>query len=1136
MTNYKIARVTANIDDQNVNIGDIKSVFYSKDKNTASIIIRITKNGIPFDLTSTTMKPILNLFCADGSIFTKVPVEVTDGFNGEITYNISEEVIIHVGRVRAKLFLETEDGTESVHVSNFDFEIRDSGIDKIIEKIVDIAILDDKIISVIEANPDRFKGEAFTFEDFTSEQLELLKVKGDEGYSAYEVWLQQGNTGTVNDYLNAIKGVKGDTGKSAYESAVANGFVGTEQEWIASLKGKDAVITDGSIKPEKTTFFEKTRNLFDGVYHKYYLGGTTGTSGYLFKGDDKRRTAIIPVVQGKTYYVKVHDPSLSNNYRIGLNEVIPTVYEPSTNGAKITNFLIYNDIQKEGAFTSTLTGYAFINVSNNASEPRLQVEEGTAATTYIPSRIISKEFIPEPDMTLAKAADTKASSALTLANTADTKASSALTLANTADTKAERAINNFDSIFDPSINLFNGTYHPYYIGGAQGSTGYLFNNDPSRRTAIVKVSKDKTYYVKVHDPSLSDAYRIAVHTSIPTTFDPSTGGAALTKFLIYNDIQKEGAFTSPIDGYAFINVSSGNKEPRLQVEEGTAPTAYTTARTISQSVLPKSNASSLDSIMVDSERNLFDGNFYPWIVGGTLGQTAVLMNTNPDANTVVFPIKTNEYYTIKIHEPLKADRFTLGIGTAMPNFSTGNTQSIKELLVFNGSLKQYTFQATIDGLAFLYVSSTNQKPKVQVEKGKMATTFVGYKSIRTDLIAQGVTELIDTEPMPMFPQAVNMTMTPTESPGIAGPRFIDYFDDKMWGYTAGLGAISYSVDNGKTWTEHNRTWKHTEYGWMSRLMPTSDGEVLAMTATDLRKSIGWGTPNITWSENKVAKHANGTLFQFSFDGDGKKFILCEYGASVPNWVDSRFVWISTDSGNTFNVVWDSLVQHGETINSETHLHGVAYDRWGDRFYFAEGHGRRGGIYVSTDDGATWLQPEGYRDGVLASLGIAGHQYPEEDTNGCTVIVATPAGLVMGSDNANNGMFGVPRKENVMEEVVQRTYAAKDYHAGLNMFAIRGWYDELSGSVLISFRSEFDDVPPIICAGTPTKATMIYEYPNLPVRGGQDLFGCIAKTSPDKLVVYAQIQGLPYTAVADLAYPASEIKNMIYQELKRYKLV
>lgn len=37
---------------------------------------------------------------------------------------------------------------------------------------------------------------------------------------------------------SGTSGIKGDPGKSAYELAVENGFTGTVQEWLASLKGE----------------------------------------------------------------------------------------------------------------------------------------------------------------------------------------------------------------------------------------------------------------------------------------------------------------------------------------------------------------------------------------------------------------------------------------------------------------------------------------------------------------------------------------------------------------------------------------------------------------------------------------------------------------------------------------------------------------------------------------------------------------------------------------------------------------------------------------------------------------------------------------------------------------------------------
>ena len=41
---------------------------------------------------------------------------------------------------------------------------------------------------------------------------------GSDGKSAYEIWLEAGNTGTVDDYLESLKGVKGETGTSVESS------------------------------------------------------------------------------------------------------------------------------------------------------------------------------------------------------------------------------------------------------------------------------------------------------------------------------------------------------------------------------------------------------------------------------------------------------------------------------------------------------------------------------------------------------------------------------------------------------------------------------------------------------------------------------------------------------------------------------------------------------------------------------------------------------------------------------------------------------------------------------------------------------------------------------------------------------
>lgn len=75
------------------------------------------------------------------------------------------------------------------------------------------------------------KGDPFTYADFTPAQLAALKgEKGDKG-----------DAFTYADFTPAqlaeLKGETGANGKSAYQVAVDNGYTGTQEQWLASLVG-----------------------------------------------------------------------------------------------------------------------------------------------------------------------------------------------------------------------------------------------------------------------------------------------------------------------------------------------------------------------------------------------------------------------------------------------------------------------------------------------------------------------------------------------------------------------------------------------------------------------------------------------------------------------------------------------------------------------------------------------------------------------------------------------------------------------------------------------------------------------------------------------------------------------------------
>lgn len=719
--------------------------------------------------------------------------------------------------------------------------------------------------------------------------------------------------------------------------------------------------------------------------------------------------------------------------------------------------------------------------------------------------------------------------------------------ASLADLQSLNALR--DTIFEKTRNLFDGIYRPWRVDGSIPGPGVLYNDTPTWRTAIVPVQEDLPYYVKVADPAMANVFRIAVHTEQFPEFD-NVGAVALTEYVYREDTLDEHGFTSPITGWAFISVSSTGAEPRLQVEQGTAPTDYILPQQVVAEGLPKRVADAPDRLddIFDAAtartRNLFTGEFRVFAIGGIVGSLALAESSSNLHRTAWAPIEDGKTYTIKVAP--EADSFKVAVHTSLPpDLAPGQSRTLTDLLEFNDILTEYTFTAELDGFVMVNVSNTGQSPRVQIEEGSVATGYVPYFVAKPEFVEETIANsgsMVDVrekcacalerlDQNMLFPTAANVSMTGTDP----GARFVEYFDGKMWGFTFLNGDISYSTDEGQTWTVRTNLTGTPPGVDMQRLLPTSDGEVVLMTASGVFKSTGWtGSGSVTWSANKVSVTSGATLFQFAFDGDGTKFVLAEYAAGTANWQYSRKVWISTDEGDTFAVKWDSLTQHGAPTNAQTHLHGVVYDRFSDRFYISEGHGPKGGLYCSDDDGATWLRAPGYHNGVLKSENV----WPEDgDTNGPTVLVATSTGLVMGSDNENNGMFGLVRKPDPMDELVRWIYKEPINGAGgVAMFAIRGFLDEISDTAYVAFRSERDNQPPIICAGNPTEAGLVFRHPVLPVVGQSDQFGAIVKTADDKLVAYAQFAGNPFTLRGDLTYPSSGIQAIIRAELRKLELI
>ena len=181
---YKNKDITTSIDTEKMSINNSDTCFYTEDKGSAALRIFINHRKTAFNLDNTNLTPVLDLFHTDGSIWLDEPLEVIMSDKGLLQYDIPNNVIAHAGQIKAKLFLRNAE--QSVHVANFTFDIKDSGIEGKVEKEISVNIVDDAVKKIMNEQPELFKGEkgdAFQYEDFTTEQLESLKgepgPKGD---------------------------------------------------------------------------------------------------------------------------------------------------------------------------------------------------------------------------------------------------------------------------------------------------------------------------------------------------------------------------------------------------------------------------------------------------------------------------------------------------------------------------------------------------------------------------------------------------------------------------------------------------------------------------------------------------------------------------------------------------------------------------------------------------------------------------------------------------------------------------------------------------------------------------------------------------------------------------------------------
>jgi hypothetical protein len=171
-------------------------------------------------------------------------------------------------------------------------------------------------------------GCSSTIEDCGCESITLPTIHGNDGDSAYQVWLTLNPGGTVADYIEDITGEDGADGLSAYELAVQDGFVGNVTAWLASLNGTDGDPGDDGSPAHSTTTAVFTMPTGGSVTPLSLVDGTWAHAGLPIDVAGGNHLFVVSVT-GNTLFVR--QPTVANNgYVAAYNAIAGTQFPIGT--------------------------------------------------------------------------------------------------------------------------------------------------------------------------------------------------------------------------------------------------------------------------------------------------------------------------------------------------------------------------------------------------------------------------------------------------------------------------------------------------------------------------------------------------------------------------------------------------------------------------------------------------------------------------------------------------------------------------------------------------------------------------------------------------------------------------------------
>lgn len=162
--------------------------FWTQDRQTARLVFKLSKDGVPLPLAAVTGKLVLVM--TDGSRFIR-DITIIDRVEGQAEYILSDKEIKHYGNVQAELNLYyTNDQSMSVH--QFSFNISKS-------------LIDQDIVPITEYYVDEFEALRAKINELYEESIQTIDDLRTKFKDLDEIETKQGAQDKVDAALAAAK-------------------------------------------------------------------------------------------------------------------------------------------------------------------------------------------------------------------------------------------------------------------------------------------------------------------------------------------------------------------------------------------------------------------------------------------------------------------------------------------------------------------------------------------------------------------------------------------------------------------------------------------------------------------------------------------------------------------------------------------------------------------------------------------------------------------------------------------------------------------------------------------------------------------------------------------------------------------